>query len=89
MKANEFMSVMLKALGILMLIWSLGVLANQVINVISALSTEYGRPGMAILHLFADCIYLIGAIGMIVGSKFVANKIDKIEVKGDSESAKE
>lgn len=87
MKPNEFMNVLLKALGILLLVWSLGKLAHGVIDVISALSAKYeARVGMHILHLFADFIYLIGAIAMIVGSKIVAKKIDKIEVK---ESSKE
>lgn len=86
MKQNEMLSVLLKALGIMMLIWSLGVLANSVVTIISALSNEYGRPGMEILRFFANCIYLVGAIAMIVGSKFVAKNIDKIEVK---EPAKE
>jgi len=81
MKPNELLSVLLKALGILLLIVSLGILADSIINVISALSAQYGRPGMAILHFFANLIYLIGAVGMILGSKFVAKNIDKIEVQ--------
>ena len=81
MKPNEFMSVLLKSLGILFLVWSLGNLAHSIINVIAALTSEYGRAGMEILHLFANFIYLIGAIAMIVGSKVVANRIDKVEAK--------
>ena len=84
MKPNEYMSVMLKALGILLLVWSIGHLAHSVISLIVALTAKYGRPGIEILRLFANCIYLIGAIGMIVGAKVVAKKIDKIEVKDTS-----
>lgn len=85
MKPNEFMSVLLKSLGILFLVWSIGNLAHSVINVVAALTSEYGRAGMEILHFFANCIYVIGAIAMIVGAKMVANKIDKIEVKEKAE----
>ena len=86
MKPNEYMSVMLKALGILLLVWSIGTLSHSVINVIADLTANYkARTGIQILHLFANCIYLLGAIAMIVGAKVVANKIDKIEVKDNSE----
>ncbi len=80
MKPNEMMSVLLKALGILLLVWSLGVLANSVISIIASLTKNYGDAGVQIMRLFANMIYLIGAVGMIIGSKFVASKIDKIEV---------
>ncbi len=79
MKPNEYLSVSLKALGILLLVWSLGIIAHSVINVISALTSDYGKPGMEILHFLANFIYLIGAVGMIVGSKIVAKKIETIE----------
>ena len=86
MKPNEFMSVLLKALGILFLVWSIGNLAHSLINVIADLTADYkARTGIQILHLFANCIYLVGAIAMIVGAKIVANKIDKIEVKDKTE----
>ena len=86
MKPNEFMSVMLKALGIFLLVWSIGNLAHSLINVIADLSADYkARTGIQIMHFFANFIYLIGAIAMIVGAKIVANKIDKIEVKDKTE----
>ena len=89
MKPNEFMSVLLKALGIFLLIWSIGNLTHSLINVIADLTANYkARTGIQILHFFANFIYLAGAVGMIVGSKIVANKIDKIEVK-DKDSDKE
>lgn len=82
MKANEMLSVVLKALGILLLICSLGILANGIVSIIADLSAEYkARTAITIMHFFANFIYLIGAIAMIVGSKFVAKNIDKIEVK--------
>lgn len=90
MKPNEFMSVLLKALGIFLLIWSVGNLAHSVINVIADITANYkARTGIQILHFLANFIYLIGAIAMIVGSKIVANKMDKIEVKDKAEEAKE
>ncbi|MBN1864158.1 MAG: hypothetical protein JW808_04595 [Victivallales bacterium] len=80
MKPNEMLSVLLKALGILLLVWSLGVLANSLISIITSLMKNYGDAGTQIMRLFANLIYLIGAVAMIIGSKFVASKIDKIEV---------
>jgi ABC-type siderophore export system fused ATPase/permease subunit len=82
MKPNEYMSVMLKALGILLLVWSIGNLTHSVINVIADLTADYKtRTGIQLLRLFANLIYVVGAVGMIVGAKIVANRIDKIEVK--------
>ena len=80
MKPNEMLSVLLKAMGILMLVWSLGVLANCAVSVVQSLSSQYVSTGFEILRFFANCIYFIGSIAMIIGSKFVASRIDKIEV---------
>jgi hypothetical protein len=79
MKPNEYLSVSLKALGILLLVWSLGMIAHSLINVIAAMTSDYGKPFMAILRFLANFIYLIGAVGMIIGSKIVAKKIETLE----------